>query len=139
MSFDDLPLVNASLNALATVLMIAGWIAVRSGHRRAHGYCMAAAVVVSAVFLVCYVVYHYGAGHTPYEGEGILRPIYFTVLISHIVLAIAVPPLVLRSVYLASRKRWKQHPWWGRLTLPIWLYVSVTGVVVYCMLYGLPL
>ena len=136
MTLQDLPTLNACLNATSGVLMCIGWVLIRRGMRRGHGWVMGAAFVVSTVFLVSYLTYHYRVGHTAYEGEGILRSIYFVVLISHIALAGFVVPLVLRTLYLAWRRRWEKHRWWGKLTLPIWLYVSVTGVVVYFMLYG---
>jgi uncharacterized membrane protein YozB (DUF420 family) len=130
-----LPALNASLNAASAVLVVAGYAEIRSGRRALHGVLMASAFAVSTAFLTSYLTYHYFAGHRPYTGEGILRPIYYTILWSHVALAAAVVPLVLRTVYLAARRRWEKHRWWGRLTLPLWLYVSVTGVVVYFMLY----
>ena len=136
MTLQDLPTLNAFLNATSGVLMVTGWVLIRRGNRRGHGWVMGSAFLVSTVFLVSYLTYHYKVGHTSYEGEGILRPVYFTILISHIILAGLVVPLVLRTFYLAWRRRWEKHRWWGRLTMPIWLYVSVTGVVVYFMLYG---
>ena len=135
MTVQDLPHLNALLNSLAAVCMLAGWIAVRRGKMRLHGGLMIAATVISTAFLASYLTYHYTAGHRVFKGEGALRSIYLTVLVSHIVLAVVVVPLVLRTVYLAARRRWGKHRWWGRLTLPIWLYVSVTGVVVYLFLY----
>jgi uncharacterized membrane protein YozB (DUF420 family) len=96
---------------------------------------MAAAFVTSAVFLACYLTYHYLVGHVPFRGEGAVRPVYFAILISHILLAVAVPVLALRMFFLAWKGRWEAHRRLGRITLPIWLYVSVTGVVIYLMLY----
>ena len=92
-------------------------------------------LAVSTIFLGCYLYYHYHFLHKKYEGEGLLRTVYFVILISHIILAVAVVPMVLRTLYLAWKQRWEAHRWWGRLTFPIWMYVSVTGVIVYNMLY----
>lgn len=126
---------NAVLNTIATVLLVAGWAFIRRGQVRAHRAAMVAAFVTSAVFLACYLSYHYAVGHVPFRGTGTVRPVYFTILISHIVLAVAVPVLALRMFFLAWKGRWEAHRRLGRITLPIWLYVSVTGVVIYLMLY----
>ena len=137
MSTGDLPALNATLNAISAVLLVAGFIFIRLGRRKAHRNCMLAALATSSVFLVSYLLYHYLHGSTPFAGEGALRTIYFAVLISHTVLAAAVPPLALMTVYRALRRRFAAHAALARWTLPIWLYVSVTGVVVYWMLYRL--
>ena len=128
---------NAVLNALATVLLVAGWTFIRRGNVRAHRSAMAAAFIVSAVFLACYLTYHYLVGHVPFRGQGSVRALYFGILISHILLAVLVPVLALRMFFLAWTGRWDAHRRLGRITLPIWLYVSVTGVVIYAMLYHL--
>jgi uncharacterized membrane protein YozB (DUF420 family) len=128
---------NAVLNALATVLLVAGWAFIRRGNVRAHRAAMVAAFGVSAVFLACYLTYHYLVGHVPFRGQGTVRAVYFAILISHILLAVLVPVLALRMFFLAWRGRWEAHRRLGRVTLPIWLYVSVTGVVIYAMLYHL--
>ena len=128
---------NAVLNALATVLLVAGWVAIARGNWRAHRAAMIAAFVVSAVFLVCYLTYHYLVGHVPFRGQGPVRTVYFAILISHIVLAVFVPILALRMFFLAWKGRWDAHRRLGKITMPIWLYVSVTGVVIYAMLYHL--
>ena len=135
MSFEDLPTLNASLNLFATMLLIGGFAAICGGATSLHARLMVAAFVVSTLFLISYVVYHYSHPSTKYTGEGALRAVYFTVLISHILLAVTVPPLAIRTLYLAARKRWESHRRWARWTFPIWLYVSVTGVVIYAMLY----
>ena len=135
MEVGDLPLVNASLNALSGALLLAGYVCIRLGNKKAHARLMVAAFVVSSIFLGCYLTYHYKAGHKSYEGEGILRAVYFVILISHIILAAAVVPMALRTIYQAWKRRWEKHRWWGRRTFPIWMYVSVTGVIVYLMLY----
>lgn len=126
---------NAVLNTVATVLLVAGWVLIRRGHVAAHRATMVAAFVTSAVFLACYLTYHYLVGHVPFRGQGGIRPVYFAILISHILLAVAVPVLALRMFFLAWKGRFDAHRRLGRITLPIWLYVSVTGVVIYLMLY----
>ena len=128
---------NAVLNSIAAVLLIAGWIAIRSGKTKAHRAAMVAAFAVSAVFLVSYLTYHALEGSRPFRGEGLVRPVYFTILITHVFLAAAVPILALRMFFLAWKARWDAHRRLGRITLPIWLYVSITGVVIYLMLYHL--
>ncbi|NCX98040.1 MAG: DUF420 domain-containing protein [Planctomycetia bacterium] len=129
---------NAVLNSLAAVLLVAGWSFIKRGNVRAHRAAMVAAFVTSAVFLACYLTYHYLVGHVPFRGAGVVRPVYFAILISHILLAVAVPVLALRMFFLAWKGRWEAHRRLGRWTMPIWLYVSVTGVVIYAMLYHLP-
>jgi protein SCO1/2/putative membrane protein len=132
----QLPGVNAALNGLATVLLVVGWVLVRTRRVRGHVACMAAALVVSGLFLACYLVYHGTiGGGVPYRGVGPIRLAYFTILLSHVVLAAAIVPLVVLTVARALRKRWDAHARIAGLTLPIWLYVSITGVVVYWMLY----
>jgi uncharacterized membrane protein YozB (DUF420 family) len=127
---------NAVLNTIATLLLVAGWVFIRQGNWRAHRVAMIAAFAVSAVFLVCYLTYHYLVGHVPFRGQGPVRIVYFTILISHILLAVTVPILAIWMFVLAFRGRWESHRRLGRITLPIWLYVSVTGVVISLMLYG---
>jgi uncharacterized membrane protein YozB (DUF420 family) len=128
---------NAVLNALATVLLVAGWVFIARGQWKAHRAAMIAAFAVSAVFLVCYLTYHYLVGHVPFRGQGPVRTVYFAILISHIILAVFVPILALRMFFLAWKGRWDAHRRLGKITMPIWLYVSVTGVVIYAMLYHL--
>jgi uncharacterized membrane protein YozB (DUF420 family) len=130
-----LPAVNASLNALATLLLAAGWAFIRSGRVRAHRAAMVGAFAVSTLFLACYLTYHAIVGHVPFAGQGTARIVYFTILISHILLAVTVPVLAIAMFALALRGRWAAHRRLGRVALPIWLYVSVTGVVIYLMLY----
>jgi uncharacterized membrane protein YozB (DUF420 family) len=137
MSVRDLPAINASLNALSAAFLLAGWLFIRAGRRRAHARCMLSAVASSAAFLACYVAYHLQVGSVPYQGTGALRVIYFVVLISHVLLAMAVPPLAALTLWPAVRERFDRHRRIARWTLPIWGYVSVTGVVIYAMLYGL--
>jgi len=128
---------NAVLNAVSTLLLVAGWIAIARGNWRVHRAAMIAAFAVSAVFLACYLTYHYLVGHVPFHGQGHVRTLYFTILVTHIVLAVFVPILALRMFFLASKGRWEAHRRLGKITMPIWLYVSVTGVVIYAMLYHL--
>ena len=128
---------NAVLNALATVLLVAGWVFIARGQWKAHRAAMIAAFAVSAVFLVCYLTYHYLVGHVPFRGQGPVRTVYFAILITHIILAVFVPILALRMFFLAWKGRWETHRRLGKITMPIWLYVSVTGVVIYAMLYHL--
>ncbi len=129
-----LPAVNASLNALAALLLGAGWVAIRRGAVRAHQRLMVTAFAVSVVFLVSYLVYHYVHGDTRYAGTGALRAVYLSVLATHVVLSIAVPPLALTALWLATRRRFHRHARVARVLVPIWLYVSLTGVAVFLML-----
>ncbi len=127
--------VDATLNALAFVLICCGLVAIKRGNELLHKKLMLTAVGVSAVFLTCYLTYHIGGEPVHFKHEGWIRPCYFVLLISHIVLAIVQVPLILRTVYLGLKDRRVQHKKWAKVTTPIWLYVSVTGVVVYFMLY----
>lgn len=135
MTVNDLPHVNATLNGLSTVLIVVGYVMIRCKRIAAHRACMLGATAVSAAFLVCYLVYHYHVGHTKFAHHGWVRSIYFTILISHVVLAAAVPFLVGLTLYRALREQFDRHRRIARWALPIWLYVSVTGVVVYLILY----
>lgn len=131
-----LPAVNASLNALAASLLVAGWIAIRRGARRVHQYLMVAAFAASALFLVCYLAYHYVHGDTRYGGTGGMRMAYLGILASHVLLSMAVVPLALVAFYFAYLKRFTSHKRVTRVLAPIWVYVSITGVVIYFMLRG---
>ena len=137
MAISDLPALNASLNFISTIFIAAGWYLIRRGFWRQHIACMIAAIFTSTLFLVSYVTYHYARGGqaTQFTGQGIVRPIYFTVLFSHILLALIILPLVIATLLPVFRRRWEKHTRLGRWTMPIWLYVSVTGVIVYLMLY----
>ena len=130
-----LPTVNASLNALAGVLLVIGFVLIKQRRIEAHRRVMIAAFVVSGLFLVSYVVYHANAGSRPYHGTGVLRVIYFSVLIPHVILAAAVLPLALLTLRRGLVRDDARHRRIARITLPIWLFVSVTGVIVYLMLY----
>jgi uncharacterized membrane protein YozB (DUF420 family) len=131
----DLPALNALLNMASAVLLAFGYLMIRSGRRRAHAACMLAALVTSAAFLASYLYYHAHAGVVRFSGQGVLRALYLTILLTHTVLAVAILPLVLVTVSRALRARYDAHRRIARLTLPVWAYVSVTGVVVYWMLY----
>jgi uncharacterized membrane protein YozB (DUF420 family) len=137
MTVRDLPAVNASLNALATILLIYGYILIRAGKREQHKRVMLSAFGVSAIFLVCYLVYHFEVGSVPYQGQGWMRTVYFTILISHVILAAAVPVLTILTLWRAFQERFDKHKRIAKITFPIWLYVSITGVLVYFMLYVL--
>ena len=130
-----LPAVNASLNGLATVLLVSGLVLIRFNRKEAHKRVMLSAFGVSVVFLICYLVYHAYAGSKPFPGSGMMRPFYFSILISHILLAAAVPVLALITIYRGLKGQWDKHRRIARVTFPIWLYVSVTGVMIYWMLY----
>jgi putative membrane protein len=132
---EQLPAVNATLNALAGVLLVIGWVLIKSRRERAHKITMLSAFAVSAVFLACYLVYHFQVRHVPFEGPDSVRPVYYAILISHVVLAATVPFLAGTTIYLGLADRRQKHRRLARWTLPIWLYVSVTGVIVYAMLY----
>ena len=135
MTVHDLPAVNAVLNALSGVLLLAGYSLIRARRIEQHRVCMLAAFTASALFLVCYVVYHAQVGSVPFTREGFVRPLYFTILITHVTLAAAVPTLAIVTLSRALKGRFAQHRAIARWTLPIWLYVSVTGVLVYVLLY----
>jgi uncharacterized membrane protein YozB (DUF420 family) len=131
----DLPGVNATLNAVSAVLLSAGYALIRTGRVRQHRACMLAACATSTLFLTSYVVYHLNVGSVAFTGQGPIRVVYFSVLISHIVLAALILPLALVTLIRALRERFAAHAAIARWTLPVWLYVSVTGVMVYWMLY----
>jgi uncharacterized membrane protein YozB (DUF420 family) len=133
----DLPALNAGLNALSAVFLATGWVMIRAGRREAHKRAMLAAVTCSTLFLSSYLVYHAQVGSVRFTGQGTLRVVYFAILISHTILAVAVVPLALVTLVRALQERFDRHRRIARITLPIWGYVSVTGVVVYWMLYRL--
>lgn len=118
-------------------MLIAGYFFIRQTRVHAHRNCQVAAVVTSTLFLISYLTYHYYHGDTKFPGQGIVRPFYFAVLITHVILAIVIVPLVIITVYRAARGQFDRHRRIARWTLPLWLYVSVTGVIVYVMLYHL--
>ncbi|MBI2879678.1 MAG: DUF420 domain-containing protein [Candidatus Rokubacteria bacterium] len=134
-----LPGINALLNATSAVLLAAGYLCIRRRRVTAHKTCMLTAFGTSCLFLVSYLVYHYQAGSTPFAGTGWIRAVYFPLLISHIGLAAVIVPLALATIYRAWTGRFDRHVRIARWTLPLWLYVSISGVVVYWMLYQLSL
>ncbi len=138
MALSDLPLLNASLNAVSAVLLLTGYVLIRRGRIRLHRAAMISACVVSAMFLTSYVIYHANIGSKPFTGRGLIRVVYFAILITHVLLAAAVPPLALITLTRGLRGRFERHVAIARWTFPIWLYVSVTGIIVYVMLYRLP-
>jgi uncharacterized membrane protein YozB (DUF420 family) len=134
-ALSDLPAVNASLNATAAVLLSAGYYLILTGRREAHKKVMLAAFGVSVLFLVSYLIYHFNVGSVRFQRTGPIRTVYFTILLTHTVLAAAVPPLAVITLRRAWQERFDRHRRIARWTLPIWLYVSLTGVLVYWMLY----
>ena len=135
MSVTDLPALNATLNGISTILLVTGWIFIKRGDRRKHKACMISALIVSALFLTSYVIYHAQVGSVPFKGTGVIRTIYFAVLIPHVILAAAIVPPVLITASRGLTAKYDKHRRIARWTLPLWLYVSVTGVIVYLMLY----
>lgn len=135
MTVSDLPAVNAALNLASAILLVIGYVLIRRRRIRAHRAVMLAAFGVSVLFLISYLVYHANAGSRPFPGRGAIRTVYFVILITHAVLAALVPPMAIVTLTRGLRERFDRHVPLARWTLPIWLYVSVTGVVVYLMLY----
>ncbi len=137
MEISNLPALNALLNGAAATLLTAGYVLIRQGRVAQHKGCMLAALGTSALFLASYLIYHYHVGSRPFPGEGTVRVVYFVILITHVVLAAAILPLALVTAARGLAGRYDRHVRIARWTLPIWLYVSVTGVVIYLMLYQL--
>jgi uncharacterized membrane protein YozB (DUF420 family) len=137
MAISDLPLVNASLNATSAILLTTGYVLIRRGDVRRHKAMMISACVVSTLFLISYVVYHANVGSKPFPGHGPIRVVYLAILITHVLLAASIVPLAFITLMRGLRARFDRHVAIARWTLPIWLYVSVTGVIVYLMLYQL--
>lgn len=135
MSATDLPTLNAVLNGCATILLILAFVQIKRGHVERHRRLMLAAFGTSILFLVSYVVYHAQVGSVPYQGTGVWRTVYFSILVPHVILAAVVPPLALLTLVRGLRRQDARHRAIARITLPIWLFVSVTGVIVYVMLY----
>ena len=131
----DLPALNAVLNGTAAAFLTTGYVLIRRGQATLHRRCMLAALATSALFLVSYVVYHANAGSRPFPGQGPVRIVYFTILVTHVILAAAILPMALVTAARGLSARYDRHVRIARWTLPIWLYVSVTGVVIYLMLY----
>lgn len=137
MTLSDLPALNAFLNATAAVLLVIGYSLIRAGQIRRHRAVMISACAVSTLFLISYVIYHANIGSKPFQGRGPIRIVYFTILLTHVILAAAVLPLAVITLSRGLRARFDRHVAIARWTFPIWLYVSVTGVIVYLMLYRL--
>ena len=135
MQITDLPAVNATLNGISAVLLMIGYVLVRQRRLEQHRRVMIAAFSTSVLFLICYVIYHANVGSKRFTGQGAVRSVYFFILITHIVLAALVPPMAIVTLVRGLRERYDAHRRLARWTLPIWLYVSVTGVIVYVMLY----
>ena len=133
----SLPTLNATLNATSAVLLLTGYFFIRRRRVTAHKACMLSALLVSMLFLTSYIYYHYHHGATPFPGAGWVRILYFSILIPHTALAVVIVPLALTTVYRAWRGQFDRHKRIARWTLPLWLFVCVTGVVVYWMLYHL--
>ena len=138
LEISDLPAVNASLNAIAGTLLVAAYVMIRRGRIAQHRALMLSAFSTSALFLISYVIYHINAGSRPFTGTGPLRIVYFAILITHVVLAVTVVPLAVMTLRRGLARQDDRHRAIARWTFPIWLYVSVTGVIVYGMLYWLP-
>jgi uncharacterized membrane protein YozB (DUF420 family) len=137
LTLSDLPALNAILNGTSAIFLVCGYMLIRRGNMRLHRRCMLAALTSSVLFLTSYVIYHANVGSRPFAGPGPIRVIYFAILITHVVLAAAIVPLALMTAARGLRSQFDRHVRIARWTLPIWLYVSVTGVVIYLMLYQL--
>jgi uncharacterized membrane protein YozB (DUF420 family) len=137
MNYSSLPLVNATLNATSGVFLLVGYVLIKRRQINAHRNAMLGAFVSSTLFLASYVTYHYHAGSRPFPGEGAIRLVYFVILISHVLLAIAILPLAISTLTKGLRGQYARHKRIAKWTFPIWMYVSVTGVIVYVMLYQL--
>jgi putative membrane protein len=137
LTLSDLPAVNAILNATCAVLLSSGYRFIRRRQVTAHKRCMIAAFVTSILFLLSYLTYHFNVGSMPFRGQGWVRPLYFTILISHTILAVVIVPLALITLFRAWKTDFAKHVRIAKWTLPIWLYVSLTGIIVYWMLYQL--
>ena len=135
MELTDLPGVNATLNGISALFLMTGYACIRRGRVALHRACMVTAFTTSSLFLVSYLVYHANVGSVAFTGQGGVRVVYFTVLISHVVLAVLIVPMAVMTLSRALRRQFVRHAALARWTLPVWIYVSVTGVVVYWMLY----
>ena len=135
MGIADLPALNASLNAISAMFLLLGYSFIRTKQVNRHKAAMLAAFSTSILFLISYLVYHYHVGSKPFPGQGLIRSVYFVILISHVVLAAAIGPLAIATMTLAWKERFQTHRRLARWTLPLWLYVSLTGIVVYLMIY----
>lgn len=137
MTVSDLPALNATFNGISFVLLVTGYVFIRRKQWRKHRACMIAALVASGLFLTSYVIYHAQVGSVPFQKTGWIRTVYFAVLIPHVILAVLMVPPVIVTVSRGLSAKYDKHRRIARLTLPVWLYVSITGVIVYLMLYRL--
>jgi putative membrane protein len=135
MLIENFPALNATLNAASTVFIAAGWWFIRRERKLPHIACMLSALVTSTAFLTCYLIYHFQVGSVKFTATGAVRWIYYLILLTHVVLAVVIVPMVVLTVVPALRQRFDRHRRMGRWTMPLWLYVSITGVIVYFMLY----
>jgi uncharacterized membrane protein YozB (DUF420 family) len=135
LTISDLPALNATLNGIAAFLLVTGYLLIKRGRQRQHKWCMLGALTTSVLFLISYVTYHLQAGSRPFPGQGPIRLVYFAILISHVILAAAIVPLALVTAARGLRSQFDKHVKIARWTFPLWVYVSVTGVVIYLMLY----
>ncbi len=132
-----LPGINASLNGISFILLISAFVAIRKGNQTRHIKLMSAALLVSTLFMICYLLFHFKIGFSPFKGTGFVRTVYFGFLIPHIILAAAIVPLVLITLTLAIKKKDSAHRKWAKVSLPLWIIVSITGVLIYLMNYHL--
>jgi putative membrane protein len=135
MTIGDLPALNATLNGIAALFLVTGFMLIKRQRRELHKRCMLAALTASTLFLISYVIYHANTGSRPFPGTGPIRVIYFSILITHVILAALILPLALVTTFRGLRAQYARHVKVARWTLPVWLYVSVTGVIIYLMLY----
>ena len=135
MTLLDLPTVNATLNSIAGVFLLTGYIAIKNNKKELHIKMMIAALITSAAFLTCYLIYHYHVPSKKFPDLGFIKTIYYLILFPHIILAAAMVPMILKTFWHAYKQEWEKHKKIARITFPIWMYVSVTGVLVYLMLY----
>ena len=137
MTIQDLPTLNATLNFISSVFLLLGYLQIRKGNRGNHKKLMVSALVTSALFLISYVIYHYNAGSVPYPYHDWTRPLYFTLLIPHIILAAVQTPFILYIVYQAFKENFEKHKRLAKYVWSVWMFVSVTGVLIFLMLYKL--
>jgi len=135
MTIQDLPLINACLNGLATIFLILGFVFIKKGNKESHKKCMISAFVTSALFLTCYLIYHFSTGATSFDKAHWFRPIYLVILSTHVVLAVVILPLIFMTFSRALKARYELHKKIARWTWPLWMYVSITGVLIYLLLY----
>lgn len=135
MSITDLPTLNAILNSISAIFLTTGYVFIKQKNRNAHRVCMVSAFVTSTLFLISYLIYHFNVGSVKFQGQGTVRTVYFAILLTHTVLAVIIVPMIFVTFARALKGNFSRHQAIARWTLPLWLYVSVTGVVVYLLLY----